>query len=49
MRRVNMDWQERFELIKREPTEEIVTEEELIELLKTKDRIVAYDGLNQAV
>jgi len=39
-----MDWQERFELIKREPTEEIITEEELIEFLKTKDRIVAYDG-----
>ncbi|MGC9200514.1 MAG: tyrosine--tRNA ligase [Candidatus Aenigmatarchaeota archaeon] len=39
-----MDWEERLELIKRDPTEEIVTEEELIELLKTKEKIVAYDG-----
>jgi len=39
-----MKWQERLELIKKEPTEEIITEKELIELLQTKKKIVAYDG-----
>ncbi len=39
-----MDWQERFELISKPPTEEIITEEELKELLQTKKKIVAYDG-----
>jgi len=39
-----MDWQERLELIRKEPTEEILTEEELIELLQKKEKIVAYDG-----
>ncbi|MEM0480745.1 MAG: tyrosine--tRNA ligase [Candidatus Aenigmatarchaeota archaeon] len=39
-----MDIEKRLELIKRPPTEEIITEKELIELLETKDKIVAYDG-----
>ncbi|MEM5815110.1 MAG: tyrosine--tRNA ligase [Candidatus Aenigmatarchaeota archaeon] len=39
-----MDVEERLKLIKLPPTEEIVTEKELIELLKTEKRIVAYDG-----
>ncbi|MEM3126793.1 MAG: tyrosine--tRNA ligase [Candidatus Woesearchaeota archaeon] len=38
-----MDFQEKLELIK-QVGEEILTEEELIELLKTKKKIVAYDG-----
>lgn len=39
-----MDLETRLELIKRPPTEEIITEKELRELLETKQRIVAYDG-----
>jgi tyrosyl-tRNA synthetase len=39
-----MDAKERFELIKLPPTEEIITEKELIELLEENTRIVAYDG-----
>lgn len=38
-----MDFLERFALIK-EISEEIITEQELVELLKTKERPVAYDG-----
>ena len=38
-----MDVEERFELIK-QVGEEIITEEDLLNLLETKDRIVAYDG-----
>ncbi|MEM5830659.1 MAG: tyrosine--tRNA ligase [Candidatus Aenigmatarchaeota archaeon] len=39
-----MDINERLKLIKLPPTEEIITEKELIELLQTKNNIVAYDG-----
>lgn len=39
-----MDVEERLRLIKLPPTEEIITEDELRELLQTKQRIVAYDG-----
>ena len=39
-----MDWGKRLELIKKEPTEEIITEKELVELLQTQQKIVAYDG-----
>ena len=39
-----MDVETRMELILRPPTEEVVTEEELRNLLETKERIVAYDG-----
>ena len=39
-----MDLENRLKLIKLPPTEEIVTENELIELLKTNKKIVAYDG-----
>jgi tyrosyl-tRNA synthetase len=39
-----MDVEKRLELIKKPPTEEIITEKELIELLETKEKIVAYDG-----
>jgi tyrosyl-tRNA synthetase len=39
-----MDIEERLKLIKSPPTEEIITESELIELLQTKDKIYAYDG-----
>ncbi|MEM7819792.1 MAG: tyrosine--tRNA ligase [Candidatus Aenigmatarchaeota archaeon] len=39
-----MDIERRLELIKRPPTEEIITEEDLINLLETKQKIVAYDG-----
>jgi len=39
-----MDAKERLELIKLPPTEEIITEKELIELLEENTRIVAYDG-----
>ena len=38
-----MDIQERFELIK-QVGEEILTEEDILELLKTKKEIIAYDG-----
>ncbi len=40
---ITMDLQKRFELIK-SVGEEIVTEEELYELLKTKNKLIAYDG-----
>ena len=39
-----MDVERRFDLIKRSPTEEIITEEDLRKLLETKQRPVAYDG-----
>ncbi len=39
-----MDLQKRLELIKLPPTEEIVTESELVKLLEEKRRPVAYDG-----
>ncbi|MEM1546369.1 MAG: tyrosine--tRNA ligase [Candidatus Methanomethylicia archaeon] len=39
-----MDIDERMELIKREPTEEIITEEELRHLLSSKSNVRAYDG-----
>ncbi len=39
-----MDLERRIELIKSLPTEEIITEQDLRELLQTKDRPVAYDG-----
>ncbi len=39
-----MDIEERMRLIKRPPTEEIITEEDLRSLLETKQRPVAYDG-----
>ncbi len=39
-----MDLEKRIELIKKEPTEEIITEEELRELLETKEMPIAYDG-----
>lgn len=39
-----MDLETKLELIKRPPTEEILTEEELRELLETKDHPIAYNG-----
>ncbi|MCD6523069.1 MAG: tyrosine--tRNA ligase [Candidatus Diapherotrites archaeon] len=39
-----MDTEERFQLIAKLPTEEIVTGKELLELLETKERPIAYDG-----
>jgi tyrosyl-tRNA synthetase len=39
-----MDIEKRIELIKAPPTEEIITEQDLRELLETKQRPVAYDG-----
>lgn len=39
-----MDPQTRFDLIAREPVEEIITSEDLMELLKTKEHPIAYDG-----
>jgi tyrosyl-tRNA synthetase len=39
-----MDLERKIELIKRPPTEEIITEEDLKELLQTKTHPVAYDG-----
>ncbi|MCS7143080.1 MAG: tyrosine--tRNA ligase [Aigarchaeota archaeon] len=39
-----MDVERRMELILREPTEEVITVEELRTLLETKERPVAYDG-----
>jgi tyrosyl-tRNA synthetase len=39
-----MDIEERLDLIKLPPTEEIITEKELIEVLQNKEKIVAYDG-----
>ena len=39
-----MDIEKRIDLIKRPPTEEIITEEDLRQLLQTKQRPTAYDG-----
>ncbi|MEO0242784.1 MAG: tyrosine--tRNA ligase [candidate division WOR-3 bacterium] len=39
-----MDIERKIELIKRPPTEEVITEEELRALLETKDHPVAYNG-----
>ncbi len=39
-----MDLEKRIGLIKRPPTEEIITEEDLRKLLETKQKPVAYDG-----
>lgn len=39
-----MDIEEKISLIKKEPTEEIITEQELRELLKKNDHPIAYDG-----
>lgn len=39
-----MDLEKRFELIKRSPTEEIITEEELRQLLETNDHPEHYQG-----
>ncbi len=39
-----MDTEKRLELIKRPPTEEIITKKELEELLETQQKVVAYDG-----
>ena len=39
-----MDLEKKIELIKRPPTKEVITEEELRELLQTKPHPVAYDG-----
>ncbi len=39
-----MDLEKRIELILREPTEEVITKEELRNLLETKEKPVAYDG-----
>lgn len=39
-----MDVETKLELIKRQPTEEIITEDELRQLLETKAHPVAYDG-----
>jgi len=39
-----MDLETRLELVKRPPTEEIITEQDLRELLETKQKPVAYDG-----
>jgi len=39
-----MDIEERLQLIKLPPTEEIITEEELRELLESGKKVVAYDG-----
>jgi len=39
-----MDLETKLELIKRPPTEEIITEEDLRKLLETKEKPVAYDG-----
>lgn len=39
-----MDLETRLELIKRPPTEEIITEEDLRQLLETKQKPMAYDG-----
>ena len=39
-----MDVETRMELILREPTEEVITKEELRRLLETKEKVSAYDG-----
>jgi tyrosyl-tRNA synthetase len=39
-----MDIEKRMELIMRSPTEEIITEADLRQLLETKSKITAYDG-----
>lgn len=41
-----MDLETRIELIKRPPTEEIITEQDLTQLLETKQKTTAYDGLD---
>ena len=39
-----MDTESRFELITRPPTEEVITPEDLRQLLETKNKLMAYDG-----
>ncbi|HIQ50117.1 MAG TPA: tyrosine--tRNA ligase [Nanoarchaeota archaeon] len=39
-----MDIETRMELILKDPTEEVITQQELRELLETKEKISAYDG-----
>jgi len=39
-----MDTETRLELVKRSPTEEVITEQDLRNLLETKQKPVAYDG-----
>lgn len=39
-----MDIETKLELIKRPPTEEIITEEDLRQLLETKEHPIAYNG-----
>jgi len=39
-----MDTESRFELITRPPTEEVITPEDLRQLLETKSNLMAYDG-----
>jgi len=39
-----MDVERRIELISRPPTEEVITQEDLRQLLETKSRLTAYDG-----
>ena len=43
-----MDVETRLELIKRPPTEEIITEQDLRKLLETKQKPVAYDGFESS-
>jgi len=39
-----MDTETKLELIKKPPAEEIITEEDLRNLLETKDHPIAYNG-----
>ena len=39
-----MDIETKLELIKKPPTEEIITEEDLRQLLQTKEHPIAYNG-----
>ncbi|MEM2555523.1 MAG: hypothetical protein QXD31_01595, partial [Candidatus Caldarchaeum sp.] len=39
-----MDLERRIELITRPPTEEVITSEELRQLLETEEHPIAYDG-----
>lgn len=39
-----MDIEKRIELITREPIEEVITQEDLLGLLESKDKVTAYDG-----
>lgn len=39
-----MDIETRLELIRKPPTEEIITEEDLRQLLETKEHPIAYNG-----